>query len=218
MSPLVPDASVTNPLFARFYARMTENETEEVARHRRALVQGLSGRVIEIGAGNGRNFSLYPSTVTEVVAVEPEPYMRGKAKQAATSARVPIKVVEGVAEQLPAETASFDAAVVSLVLCSVPDQALALAEVRRVLLPGGELRFYEHVVSSRAGLARAQALVDRLFWPRVGGGCHASRDTTAAIRNAGFDIEKCRRLSVKPCFAAVIVAPHILGAARPTRN
>jgi ubiquinone/menaquinone biosynthesis C-methylase UbiE len=212
------DGGVTNPVFARFYARMTENEPEEVEEHRRELVAGLSGRVIEVGAGNGRNFRLYPSTVEEVVAVEPEPYMRRKAKQAAASAPVPVSVVPGVADQLPAEAASFDAAVVSLMLCSVPDQAGALAEIRRVLVPEGELRFYEHVVSSRAGMARAQAAVDRLFWPRMAGGCHTARDTRAAIQHAGFHIEECRRLSVKPCFAAVVVAPHILGAARLTRG
>jgi SAM-dependent methyltransferase len=214
----VADAGVTNPLFARFYARMTENEPDEVEGHRRALVAGLSGRVIEVGAGNGRNFPLYPPTVSAVVAVEPEPYMRRKAKQAAALASVPVEVVPGVADELPAPAASFDAAVVSLVLCSVPDQARALAEIRRVLVPDGELRFYEHVVSTRSGFARAQAAVDWLFWPRMAGGCHTGRDTATAIRHAGFEIEECRRLSVKPCYAAVVVAPHILGTARPTRN
>ena len=204
-------------MFARFYARMTENEPDEVACHRRELVAGLSGRVIEIGSGNGRNFALYPSSVTEVLAVEPEPFMRRKAKQAAAAASVRVQVVPGVADSLPADAASFDAAVVSLVLCSVPDQARALAEIRRVLVPEGELRFYEHVVAHRATLARAQAAVDRAFWPRMAGGCHTSRDTSAAIRRAGFTIEKSRRLSVKPCFAAVLVAPHILGAARVAR-
>lgn len=212
------DAGVTNPLFARLYARISENEPDEVEGHRRVLVEGLSGRVIEVGAGNGRNFALYPPAVSKVLAVEPEPYMRRKAKQAAASAAVPIEVVPGIADQLPAEAASFDAAVVSLVLCSVPDQARALEEIRRVLVPHGELRFYEHVVSHRAGFARAQAAADRLFWPRMAGGCHTSRDTRAAIRRAGFDIEECRRLSVKPCFAAVMVAPHILGVARPIRS
>ena len=86
-----------------------------------------------------------------------------------------------------------------------------------MLVPDGELRFYEHVVSSRAALARAQRAIDRLFWPRMAGGCHTSRDTTAAIARAGFEIEKCRRFSVKPCFAAVMVAPHVLGVARPVR-
>lgn len=212
------DAGVTNPLFARFYARMTENEPVEVAAHRRTLVAGLSGRVIEVGSGNGSNFALYPPEVTEVVAVEPEPYMRRKAKLAAASAPVPVRVVEGVAGELPADASSFDAAVASLVLCTVPDQVRALAEIRRVLKPEGELRFYEHVRSARPGLARAQKVVDWLFWPRMAGGCHTGRDTTAAIANSGFEIEKCRRLSVKPCFAAVMVAPHILGAARPTRD
>ncbi|MBM0274351.1 methyltransferase domain-containing protein [Micromonospora sp. STR1s_6] len=158
------------------------------------LVAGLSGRVIEIGAGNGRMFSHYPPEVREVVAVEPERRLRAAAERAARSAPVSVTVVDGLAEALPAGTGEFDAAVLALVLCTVPDQAGALAEVSRVLRPGGELRFFEHVAAAEASrLHRAQRLVDATLWPKLFAGCHTSRDTVGAIRAAGFQIEQLRR-------------------------
>ena len=139
---------VHHPLFARLFDRMAaKTEEQGAAEHRERLLAGLGGRVIEVGAGNGLNFSHYPGTVAEVVAVEPEDYLRAKAERVAEDAPVAIRVVDGLADDLPAEDASFDAAVASLVLCSVPDQAAALAELRRVLRPGAELRFYELVLS-----------------------------------------------------------------------
>ena len=114
--------------------------------HRRRLLAGLSGRVLELGAGNGLNFAHYPATVTEVVAIEPEPNLRAAAKAAAQNAGVTVTVQPGTADRLPLEDGEVDAAVASLVLCSVPDQASALAALHRVLRPGGELRFYEHVI------------------------------------------------------------------------
>ncbi|MGH9184032.1 MAG: class I SAM-dependent methyltransferase [Acidimicrobiales bacterium] len=184
-----------------------------LAEHRRELLAGLAGRVVEVGAGNGMNFTHYPATVTEVVAVEPEPYLRARAEEAARAAPVPVTVVEGTAERLPADDAVFDAGVASLVLCSVPDQGPALAELARVIRPGGQLRFYEHVVADTPGLARAQRAADRV-WPRVAGGCHTSRDTSAAIGAAGFELQACRRLSFRPCPLAALTAPHVLGRAR----
>jgi ubiquinone/menaquinone biosynthesis C-methylase UbiE len=115
--------------------------------HRRRLLEGLRGTVVEIGAGHGLNFPLYPPEVSEVVAIEPEPTLRSKAETAAESLTVPIRVLAGIADELPLPDSSADAAVVSLVLCSVPAQEHALAEIRRVLRPEGELRFYEHVIS-----------------------------------------------------------------------
>jgi ubiquinone/menaquinone biosynthesis C-methylase UbiE len=206
-------AEVRHPLFARAYALLSRNEPAEVREHRRRLLTGISGRVLELGAGSGANFAHYPAGVTEVVAVEPEPYLREKASAAAASAPVPVTVVEGVADALPVPDASMDAAVASLVLCSVPDQAAALAELRRVLRPGGELRFFEHVLSHSPGIARTQRLVDRTFWPRAFGGCHTARDTPAAIAATGFAITHQERMWVGPKIA-VPAGTHVLGTAR----
>ena len=117
--------------------------------------------------------------------MEPEAYLRAKAEAAAERALVDVRVVPGTADALPADDESFDVAVASLVLCSVPDQAHALAEIRRVLRPGGELRFYEHIRSHHPKFARRQRRVD-IIWPRVGGGCHASRATDEAIEQVLF--------------------------------
>jgi len=147
--------------------------------------------------------------------VEPESYLRELAYKAASTATVEVRVVDGVAQRLPADEASFDAGVASLVLCSVPNQQQALAELRRVIRPGGELRFYEHVISNRSGLARAQRVAEKTgIWPLVGGGCHPARDTEAAIEAAGFEIESCRRFEFRPALVEVIVEPKILGVAR----
>jgi ubiquinone/menaquinone biosynthesis C-methylase UbiE len=206
---------VRHPLFARFFDRLAaKNEELGAAEHRDRLLSGVSGRVVEVGAGNGLNFGHYPDTVSEVVAVEPEDYLRAKAERAAEAAPVPIRVVDGLADRLPAEDASFDVAVASLVLCSVPDQATALAEVRRVLRPDGELRFYEHVLSDDRGLARLQNAVG-WFWPLVGGGCHPNRDTVGAIERSGFEIERCERFPFRPSPILAPVTPHVLGAAKP---
>jgi ubiquinone/menaquinone biosynthesis C-methylase UbiE len=201
-----------HPIFARLYARLSPRaDAKGVAEHRAETLAGLSGRVIELGAGNGLNFPHYPRTVTEVVAVEPEDYLRKHATSAAAGAPVPVTVVDAIAGALPFADESFDAAVASLVLCSVPDQVTALAELRRVLRPGGELRFYEHVRPTSPRTARRwQRADDSGIYPRLSGGCHAARDTEAAIRDAGFEIEACRRFPFK---GGPVTAPHIIGVA-----
>lgn len=122
-------------------------------------------------------------------------------------------MVDGTADRLPLADESCDAAVVCLVLCSVPDQRVALAEVGRVLKPGGQLRYYEHVLSHTERLARTQRFVDRTFWPRAFGGCHTARDTPTAIATAGFDIDQEERLWMAPVRLAAPVATHVLGSA-----
>lgn len=206
-----------HPIFARMYARMSATaEARGGSEHRRELLAGLEGRVVEVGAGNGLNFRHYPGSVTEVVAVEPEPHLRHLAEQAAAGASVRVTVVDGTADRLPLADESCQAAVCSLVLCSVPDQQRALGEIRRVLAPGGELRFYEHVVANAGRLARVQRILDRTIWPHVGAGCHCSRDTLTAISAAGFTVTRSRRFPFTPFPGAALTAPHILGvAARP---
>jgi ubiquinone/menaquinone biosynthesis C-methylase UbiE len=203
---------VHHPLFARIYMRMARKRHQSEDEYRRRLLEGLAGRVIEVGAGNGLNFSLYPETVERVLAVEPESLLRKAAIDAARSVSVEIEVVDGVASALPAEDASQDAAIASLVLCSVPDQASALAEMRRVLKPGGELRFYEHVVAHKSLSAGLQRVADATIWPRVAGGCHLARDTGAAIEEAGFAIRRSERFPFSAS-AALPSIPHILGIA-----
>jgi ubiquinone/menaquinone biosynthesis C-methylase UbiE len=208
-------AEVRNPLFARLYTLLSRGaESAGAAEHRDRNLAGLRGRVVEIGAGNGLNFDHYPAEVDEVVAVEPEPYLRAKAVEAAAGAPVRVTVVDGTADRLPAGDGEFDAAVASLVLCTVPDPARALAEAHRVLQPGGELRFYEHVRARDPRRARWQDRLAKRIWPACGGGCHPNRDTEAAIVAAGFAIERADRFEWKPGPGMGLIAPHVIGLAR----
>jgi SAM-dependent methyltransferase len=205
---------VEHPLFARFFHRFCGRDRGQGERElRRELLAGARGRVVEVGAGNGINFGHYPGSVVELIAVEPEPYLRRQAEKAAIDAPIPVQVVPGVAASLGLATDSVDVVVVCGVLCSVPDQREALTEFRRVLGAGGELRFYEHVRSRRERFARWQRLLD-LPWSRAMGGCHTDRDTLAAITDAGFRVERCRAFGFPPGARAYPVAPRILGLAR----
>lgn len=205
---------VRHPLFARFYQRFAAvAERAGASEHRDRLLAGLHGRVVEIGAGNGLNFAHYPATVTEVVAVEPEPYLRARAAEAASTAPVHVMVLDGTADAIPLPDQSVDCGIASLVLCSVADQAAALAELHRVIRPDGELRFYEHVAADDPRWARRQRRSDRV-WSWFAGGCHITRHTENAIAAAGFNIETCDRFLFQPCLGAKLAAPHIIGRAR----
>jgi ubiquinone/menaquinone biosynthesis C-methylase UbiE len=204
----------SHPVFARVYERLAATaERRGSDEHRRKLLAGLSGRVVEVGAGSGANFAHYPTTVSQVVAVEPERYLRELAQREAAEAPVSVTVADGGADHLPGETGSFDAGVAALVLCTVPDQQRALAELFRMIRPGGELRFYEHVIAHPKWESRFQRLADATFWPHVAGGCHLSRDTTSGIERSGFAIETCERFPFSPA-AFLPPDPHILGIAR----
>jgi SAM-dependent methyltransferase len=189
------------------------NDAAGARAHRRELLAGLRGCVVEVGAGNGLNFAHYPLTVTALVAVEPEPFLAARSADAAATAPASVQVVRAVAETLPLRTASFDAGVVSLVLCTVQSQPDVLAELRRVLRPGGELRFYEHVRSDDARLAAWQRRADPV-WSRLNGGCHLARETLAAIGDAGFEVEECRLMHFTPNALSRLAAPHLVGRAR----
>ena len=205
-------AEVDHPLFARFAEFIAAQEGPVEQDRRRQALTGLSGRVIEIGSGSGPNFRHYPDAVSELVAVEPEAHLRARAVEAARDYGRPIRVVDAVADRLPFEDGSFDAAVAVLVLCSVPSQEAALAELHRVVRPGGELRFYEHVI----GTSRRLSTLQRTLAPglaKVFGGCRADRDTGRAIEAAGFRIERQRRFLIR-ALNEVPAAPRILGVAR----
>ena len=205
---------VRHPLISRLYAgQVKKADALGMADRRRQLLGSLSGRVIEVGAGTGANFGYYPPEVEEIVAVEPEPYLRNLAEQATKRAHARVAVLDAPAEELPVEDDSCDAAVASLVLCSVADPAQAVRELYRVIRPGGELRFNEHVRSSSARGARVQETADRVGWPRVSGGCHLARDTEALMIAAGFEIEWLERYSfgIPPLDPK---KPHVIGVAR----
>jgi ubiquinone/menaquinone biosynthesis C-methylase UbiE len=206
---------VHHPLFARCYARLSAAaETRAgMAGLRDRLLAGLSGRVIEIGAGNGLNFAHYPGAVSEVVAIEPERTLRRLAREAALRAEVPVDVVPGAAEALPVKSEAFDAAVFSLVLCSVRDVSRALAEVRRVLRPGGEVRFLEHGRGGGAAMRFTQRALDRTVWPHLSGGCHLSRDPVGALREAGFTLGPYRSLVLPEKGPRLPVSYCVLGTA-----
>lgn len=203
-----------HPVFARVWPRLADQLDRQGAdEHRRRLLEGLHGRVVEIGAGDGRSFAYYPDIVDEVIAVEPESSLRQRAHRAASHAPVPVTILDGIGEALPVPDAAFDATVVSLLLCSVPDPQPVLAEARRTLRPGGQLRFFEHVAADGRAHRRLQHALDATIWPRIAGGCHTARDTTTAIHRAGFALETVERFRFPPGPMPTPTSPHVLGRA-----
>ncbi|MFD2078537.1 Methyltransferase domain-containing protein [Actinopolymorpha cephalotaxi] len=211
---------VRHPLFARVYARLAPAmDRAGLAGRRRQLLAGLTGRVVEIGSGSGLNFAHYPADVAGVLAVEPEPSLLRYAVRNAAHAPVPVALVDGTAEHVPGADGAFDAAVVCLVLCSVPDQRAALAELHRVIRPGGQLRFLEHVRADGRdlrGLRGLQRVLDATVWPALAGGCHLSRDTLAGIEAAGFAVNRVERFRFPDGPLPSPSSPHILGTATRT--
>jgi ubiquinone/menaquinone biosynthesis C-methylase UbiE len=213
--PPVPSTDRPRPVFGRLYARISEGmDAEGLAALRTELLAPLSGSVVEVGCGNGRNFARYPAAVTRVTAVEPEPYLRDLATRAATAAPVPVTVVAGTAEALPVPDAGADAAVLCLVLCSLPDRAAALAEITRVLRPGGTLAFLEHGLGPTRRVRAVQRLADATVWPLLAGGCHTAVDPVGLVERAGFGVTALRRLRFPDSRLPLPVTPHVLGLAR----
>jgi ubiquinone/menaquinone biosynthesis C-methylase UbiE len=195
-------------VFAAAYDRMmAAAEHAGMRERRRELIAQARGRVLEIGAGTGLNVDHYGEAVTDLVFAEPEGPMAKRLR-----ARVVMgKVVEAPAEQLPFADDSFDTVVATLVLCTVEDTEQALAEIRRVLAPGGRLLLLEHVRSHDPGLAKWQDRLERP-WHWVGRGCHCNRDTANDLAAAGFDVSVETMRIPK---AAPLVKPAIVGSATP---
>jgi SAM-dependent methyltransferase len=205
--------TVHHPFFARIWPAIAEHETPKMRELRRENLAGLSGRVLEVGAGTGTNFTLYPDSVAQVVAVEPEQRLVGLAREAATAAAVPIEVTNRTVESFSADQ-PFDAVVCSLVLCSVAEPDSVLRQLFSLLRPSGELRYLEHVaVGGIRG--RLQQFVDATtLWPRLAGNCHAHRYTERSIRAAGFEVGQSRTELVMPAWVPVPVSEFLLGRAR----
>ena len=199
--------------YAAVYDRMIAGaEQAGLGEHRRQLLDGVRGRVLEIGAGTGANLQFYGEGADEIVLSEPEEPMARRLERHAGDFSLPTRIVRAPAEQLPLEDARFDVVVSTLVLCTVRDPARALAEIRRVLAPGGQLLFMEHVRSDDARAARWQ---DRLNWLQnlTDHGCNCNRPTVASIERAGFSIARIEhhRFPKAPPF----VRPLVIGSARP---
>jgi ubiquinone/menaquinone biosynthesis C-methylase UbiE len=193
-----------HPIFAALYDHLIGVAERNFLRPHRAWLAGeLTGRVLDVGSGTGLSFAHY-SAGADVVGVEPDPHMLQRARPRAEALGRRIPLLEACAEALPFPDASFDAAVSALVLCTVQDLEQALGELRRVLRPGGTLRFLEHVRSPSPGWARFQDAVTPL-WSRLGGGCRPNRDTLAAIERAGFRIAEIEQYAKGPYPVRVFV-------------
>lgn len=197
-------------LFAGWYDRLNAGSERRLGPRIRPRIAGEAhGRVLEIGAGTGANFSYYPADA-QVVATEPDPYMVERAeKKLAGLGLTNIELRAAGAEALPFDAASFDHVVATLVLCTVPDQTRALAEVRRVLKPEGTFRFLEHIRNddSRVWGTVQDAILP--IWRWVGAGCHPNRSTKRAIEDARFRFEWLESIRIAPG------TPAIYGVARP---
>jgi SAM-dependent methyltransferase len=187
-----------------------ERVEPDLAPHRRSVLEQARGRVLEIGAGTGFNAAHYPDTVDELVITEPGRGLLRRAERRAAESGRPATFIATGAERLPFADDSFDTVVSTLVLCTAPEPDRALAEIRRVLKPGGRFLFMEHVRSEDERLARWQDRLERP-WRVVAMGCHPNRATLARIEAAGFEVEELRRGELPK--VPPIARPMILGRA-----
>jgi ubiquinone/menaquinone biosynthesis C-methylase UbiE len=197
--------------FAAVYDRAFEATEEAGLREmRRQLLAEASGKTIDLGAGTGANLELYPPAVTELVLAEPDPHMLKQLRAKLAESGPEATAVQASAESLPFADASFDTAVFTLVLCTVPDPAAALVEAARVLRPGGRLLFLEHVRSGDAELARWQDRLEKP-WRFLADGCHCNRDTVSLIEVSRFGIDRLERGELPK--APPLVRPLVQGTA-----
>jgi ubiquinone/menaquinone biosynthesis C-methylase UbiE len=197
--------------FSAVYDRAFKATEEAGLRQmRRELLAGARGRVLELGAGTGANIELYPEGVEDLVLAEPDPHMAKKLRAKLAESGRTASVSQVPAERLSFDDASFDTAVVTLVFCTVPDPKAAIAEVARVLKPGGQLLFLEHVRSQDPGVAHWQDRLERP-WRFLGDGCHCNRDTVATISASSLELSDVQRDKLPK--APPIVEPLVRGRA-----
>lgn len=200
-------------MMAALYDRMMQGtEKACLGEWRTGLVGELGGEVLEVGAGTGLNLPLYPASVARLVMSEPDPHMRQKlARKSASAPGRRVEVIDASLEELPVPAESFDVVVATLVLCSVPNLDEALAEIYRVLRPGGKFVFLEHVAAEdRPRRLKWQHRVEP-FWKWFAGNCHLTRRTEAAIAAAGFELDEIARESMRKAWS--LVRPTIRGVA-----
>jgi ubiquinone/menaquinone biosynthesis C-methylase UbiE len=201
-------------LFAAMYDRgLKVTEDAGLREMRRETLAEASGRTIDLGAGTGANLALYPDAVTALVLAEPNPHMSRQLREKLAHSGRAAELVEAPAEELPFDDSSFDTAVFTLVLCTVPDPEAALAEAARVLKPGGKLLFVEHVRAGDAGLARWQDRLEKP-WRFLADGCHCNRDTVAGIEASSFTLERAEQGRLPK--APLLIRPLVWGRATLT--
>jgi ubiquinone/menaquinone biosynthesis C-methylase UbiE len=201
--------------FSALYDRAFEASEEAGLREMRGdLLRQARGRVLELGAGTGLNLELYPREgIDDLILTEPDPHMAKQLRKRMEEVCPGAELIEAGAENLPFEDESFDTVVVTLVLCTVPDQTAALAETKRVLRPDGQFLFLEHVRSPDLGLAKWQDRLEKP-WRFLGDGCHCNRDTESALKAAGFELSDVEHPELPK--APPIVKPMTKGSARLT--
>jgi ubiquinone/menaquinone biosynthesis C-methylase UbiE len=198
--------------FAWGYDRFQRRSCESGMREKRhELLSRARGRTVEIGSGTGLNLEHYGPEVTELVLTEPGEHMVRRLRLKARGSSRPASVVQAPAERLPFEDDSFDTATLVYVLCTVPDPGVALAEIARVLKPGGRLLFLEHVRSPEPRLAQWQDRLEKP-WLVFGFGCHCNRDSLAAIEASQLELEDVEQGEIPKVPA--IVRPMVAGSAR----
>lgn len=209
MHTIPPKHSLYHRVVAALLARSTLSYDPVGTAHKQQVLPQLRGNILEIGPGGGPNLAFYAPDVTWL-GIEPNPFMHPHVQRRAAELGRVVDVRLGVAEQLPVADASQDAVVGTLVLCSVHDPARALAEIVRVLKPGGQYIFVEHVAAQPgSSLRRVQNAVNPL-WRCIADGCHANRESWAIIADAGFSEMRLEHYSTR----LPVVAPHIAGVAR----
>jgi ubiquinone/menaquinone biosynthesis C-methylase UbiE len=215
-SPGTRDALKGHRWFAAVHDLMTwRSEATFMKEIRRELLGGAKGCVLEVGAGTGANFPYYCNSSQRhlVVAVEPDAYMLKRARRRLAKLGLHVGLQQARAEQLPFADGSFDTVICSLALCTVQDPDQSLAEIRRVLKPDGQFRFYEHSRSANRFEAFTQDVM-RPVWKWLGAGCHPNRDIALAVQRAGFEIVELRRSNpFLPIPFLAPTRPHVLGAA-----